>query len=254
MLRGLQGCLLSMAVQGTRRGVCLMAALDEALSVQFPTPRHFRQHHNGSAKLTRRGLVWAWRGGAEEGAGLAVRSPVPGGVRDAFLPRCRTGVGLVSCLPTLLCCAQNPVPSRCLGQDHALQIIFLKLSAPYRRRGRGGIPHLPSTISYGAWAPQESRLSLPFLQQSCFCRHWPHFSSLPPERNSGILQLDLRLEVMRLRLLFALLGYQISSSHHAEPFEMLPDFSTWFQRPDWTGLWATWSSGRCPYPQQAGWN
>jgi len=22
----------------------------------------------------------------------------------------------------------------------------------------------------------------------------------------------------------------------------------------WTGLWATWSSGRCPCPWQGGWN
>jgi len=25
-------------------------------------------------------------------------------------------------------------------------------------------------------------------------------------------------------------------------------------RPDWTGLWAACSSGRCPCPRQGGWN
>jgi len=25
-------------------------------------------------------------------------------------------------------------------------------------------------------------------------------------------------------------------------------------RPGWMGLWATWSSARCPWPWQGGWN
>lgn len=49
---------------------------------------------------------------------------------------------------------------------------------------------------------------------------------LLPGKNSGILWLDLGLAVKRLRLLSALLGYQIPSSYHAEAFEMLPGFPT----------------------------
>lgn len=60
--RGLQGCLVSAAVHGTRWGVCLVAALDEALSIQFPAPHHFRQHHNGVSQANEAGVSLSVKG------------------------------------------------------------------------------------------------------------------------------------------------------------------------------------------------
>jgi len=36
--------------------------------------------------------------------------------------------------------------------------------------------------------------------------------------------------------------------------EIVDDPSLQCSRPGWMGLWATWSSGRCPCPWQGGWN
>lgn len=63
-----------------------MAALDEALSIQFPAPHHFRQHYNGVSQINEAGVSFIVKGKSGRRSQARSREPCPAGSQTCFPP------------------------------------------------------------------------------------------------------------------------------------------------------------------------
>jgi len=96
---------------------------------------------------------------------------------------------------------------------------------------------LVASFQYLKWDYKKAGEGL--FTSTCSDRTWGNGFKL----EGGRFRLDIRKKFCTVRVL---------RHWYRLPREAVDDSS--LERPGWMGLWATWSSGRCPCPWQGGWN